>query len=115
MKVLEESPQWNMKIRCSGTTDFDGGCNSLLLIDKNDIRYVVPGRERVMGIDKRKITYRGKDGKDYFDKESLDVANRIYEETMNSKIYKDSKYYNNPDIPRDSIYYDDPDISHKTR
>ena len=66
-------------------------------------------------IDKRKFTYRGKDGKDYFDKESLDVANRIYEETMNSKIYKDSKYYNEPDIPKDSIYYNDPDISSKTR
>ena len=30
---------------------FSQGCNSLLLIDKNDVRYVAPGTENVMGID----------------------------------------------------------------
>ena len=94
-------------------------------------------------IERRKLAYIGKDGKEYYDKESLDVANKLYvesmykfigrdgqqystteqlraadkryEETMFPKIEKENLYYSNPDIPRENLYYNNPDISSKTR
>lgn len=94
-------------------------------------------------IERRKLAYIGKDGKDYYDKESLDVANKLYvesmykfigrdgqqygtteelraankryEETMFPKMEKENLYYSNPDIPKQSLYINEPDISHKTR
>ena len=53
MKVLEERPDWSTKIRCGDglRESFAQGCNSLLLIDKNDVRYVAPGTGNVMGVD----------------------------------------------------------------
>ena len=37
MKVLEKGAGWNIKKRCTGAGNGDGGCNSLLLIEENDI------------------------------------------------------------------------------
>ena len=37
MKVLEKGPGWNLKLRCTGKGNGDGGCESLLLVEENDI------------------------------------------------------------------------------
>ena len=37
MKVLEKGPGWNLKQRCTGMGNGDGGCESLLLVEENDI------------------------------------------------------------------------------
>ena len=92
-------------------------------------------------IERRKLAYIGKDGKDYYDDESLDLANKEYIERIYKFIGKDrmdystseeldvaNKRYNDmmfpreenkllyPDpIPREQIYYDDLDTSHKRR
>ena len=47
---------------------------------------------------KRKNPYIGKDGKYYYDKESLDEANRMYNETRYTKIENQNFFNNNPDI-----------------
>ena len=44
-------------------------------------------------IERRKIAYIGKDGKDYYDKESLDRANKFYIENMYKYIGKDGHEY----------------------
>lgn len=92
-------------------------------------------------IEKRKIAYIGQDGRDYFDKESLDLANKEYIEKIYKFIGKDGKDYSTSEelevankryndmmfpreenkllypepIPREQIYYDDLDTSHKRR
>lgn len=37
MKVLEKGPGWNLKIKCTGKGNGDGGCGSLLLIENGDV------------------------------------------------------------------------------
>ena len=37
MKVLEKGPGWSLKLRCTGKGNGDGGCESLLLVEENDI------------------------------------------------------------------------------
>lgn len=37
MKVLEKGPGWSMKQVCTGKGNGDGGCNSQLLVEKEDI------------------------------------------------------------------------------
>lgn len=37
MKVLEKGSGWSIKVRCTGDGNGDGGCNSLLQVEKNDI------------------------------------------------------------------------------
>ena len=37
MKVLEKGPGWSLKLRCTGIGNGGGGCESLLLVDENDI------------------------------------------------------------------------------
>lgn len=37
MKVLEKGPGWNLKLRCTGKGNGDGGCNSLLLVEEEDL------------------------------------------------------------------------------
>lgn len=37
MKILEKGPGWNIKQRCTGKGNGMGGCNSLLLVEENDI------------------------------------------------------------------------------
>ena len=37
MKILEQGLGWNIKQRCSGKGNGMGGCNSLLLIEENDV------------------------------------------------------------------------------
>ena len=37
MKVLEKGPGWNLKIRCTGCGNGDGGCQSLLQVEESDI------------------------------------------------------------------------------
>ena len=37
MKILEKGPGWNLKLRCTGKGNGDGGCESLLLVEENDI------------------------------------------------------------------------------
>lgn len=64
-------------------------------------------------IERRKLAYIGKDGKDYSTSEELEVANKRYNDMMfpreeNKLLYPDP-------IPREQIYYDDLDTSHKRR
>ena len=78
-------------------------------------------------IEKRKLAYIGKDGKDYYDKESLDAANKEYIERMRRTMYtyigKDGREYStteelraaNKIIEKQDLYYNNPDIPHKTR
>lgn len=92
-------------------------------------------------IERRKDAYIGRDGRDYFDKESLDLANKKYIEKIYKFIGKDGKGYSTfeeleavnkryndmmfprkenillyPEpISREQIYYDDLDTSHKRR
>ena len=44
-------------------------------------------------IERRKYAYIGKDGHDYYDKESLDAANKAYIERMYTYIGKDGRNY----------------------
>lgn len=44
-------------------------------------------------IERGKISYIGKDGKDYLDKQSLDAANKLYIQTMYTFIGKDGFTY----------------------
>ena len=44
-------------------------------------------------IERRKLAYIGKDGKDYYDKESLDIANKLYVESMYKFIGRDGRQY----------------------
>ena len=37
MKILEKGPGWNLKLRCTGKGNGNGGCESLLLVEENDI------------------------------------------------------------------------------
>ena len=37
MKILEEGKGWSIEERCTGKGNGDGGCNSLLLIEENDL------------------------------------------------------------------------------
>ncbi len=37
MKILERGPGWNIQLRCTGKGFGGGGCNSLLLVEKDDI------------------------------------------------------------------------------
>ena len=37
MKVLEKGPGWSIKVRCTGTGNGNGGCESLLLVEAGDI------------------------------------------------------------------------------
>ena len=37
MKILEKGPGWSLKLRCTGKGNGDGGCESLLLVEENDI------------------------------------------------------------------------------
>lgn len=37
MKVLEKGEGWNLKVKCTGSGNGDGGCGSLLLVEENDI------------------------------------------------------------------------------
>lgn len=37
MKVLEKGPGWSIKVRCTGSGNGDGGCESLLQVSENDI------------------------------------------------------------------------------
>ncbi len=41
MRILEKGPGWDLKLRCTGKGNGDGGCGSLLLVEENDI-YVKP-------------------------------------------------------------------------
>ena len=82
-------------------------------------------------IERRKIAYIGKDGKDYYDKESLDVANKLYVENMYKFIGRDGQQYGTteelraadkryeetmfPKMEKENLYYKNPDISSKTR
>ena len=55
-------------------------------------------------IERRKMAYIGKDGKDYYDKQSLDLANKMYQETMFPKIEKtDNCYYKDTESSRKMI------------
>ena len=84
-------------------------------------------------IERRKLayTYIGEDGKDYYDKESLDIANKLYVESMYKFIGSDGQQYSTteqlrvankryretmfPKIEKENLYYNNPDISSKTR
>ena len=84
-------------------------------------------------IERRKLAYAyiGKDGKDYYDKESLDMANKAFVETMYKFIGKDGQQYSTteelqaankkyeetmfPKIEEQDLSYNNPDIPHKTR
>ena len=44
-------------------------------------------------IKRRKMAYIGKDGKDYYDKQDLDTANKAYIETMYKFIGRDGREY----------------------
>lgn len=44
-------------------------------------------------IERRKMAYIGKDGKDYYDKQDLDTANKAYIETMYKFIGRDGREY----------------------
>lgn len=82
-------------------------------------------------IEKRKLAYIGKDGKDYYDKESLDAANKAYVESMYKFIGRDGHQYSTteelqaankmyeetmfPKIDKQDLYYNNPEIIHKTR
>ena len=37
MKVLEKGPGWSIKQLCTGAGNGNGGCNSKLLVEKDDI------------------------------------------------------------------------------
>jgi len=37
MKILEKGPGWSIEQRCTGKGNGDGGCNSLLLVEKCDL------------------------------------------------------------------------------
>ncbi len=37
MKVLEKGPGWSIKVRCTGSGNGGGGCESLLQVSENDI------------------------------------------------------------------------------
>ena len=37
MKVLEKGPGWSLKLKCTGDGNGGGGCQSLLLVEENDI------------------------------------------------------------------------------
>ena len=89
----------------------------------------------VADIEKRKMTYIGQDGHDYYDKESLDAANKDYIERMYKFIGRDGHEYGTTEqldaanqrynetmlskIKEDNgIYYNDSDnleTSHKIR
>ena len=67
----------------------------------------------------------------YYDKKSLDLANKAYIESMYKFIGKDGRQYSTPEelqaaskmyeetmfpkIDKQDIYYDNPEIIHKTR
>ena len=44
-------------------------------------------------IEKRELAYIGQDGKDYYDKESLDAINKAYVESMYKFIGRDGRQY----------------------
>ena len=37
MKVLEKGPGWSLKTKCTGFGNGNGGCGSVLLVEKDDI------------------------------------------------------------------------------
>lgn len=37
MKILEKGPGWSIKEKCTGKGNGDGGCESLLLVESEDI------------------------------------------------------------------------------
>ena len=37
MKILEKGPGWSIQQRCTGKGNGGGGCNSLLLVERDDI------------------------------------------------------------------------------
>lgn len=39
MKVIEEGKDWSIQQRCTGNGNGDGGCNSLLLVSKDDLYF----------------------------------------------------------------------------
>ena len=42
IKILEKGPGWSIKLKCTGYGHGDGGCDSLLEVEKDDI-YVSGG------------------------------------------------------------------------
>lgn len=83
-------------------------------------------------IEKRKRVFIGKDGREYYDNVSLEMANKEYIERMYQLIGKDGRMYGTieelevanqgyvdtmfPKIEKDeNLCYDDSEVSHKRR
>ncbi len=39
MKVIEKGEGWSIEVKCTGKGNGDGGCSSILMVEKDDIRY----------------------------------------------------------------------------
>ncbi len=81
MKVLERGPGWGIKLRCTGSGNGGGGCESLLLVEENDI-YVTANTDYTGDTDYY-YTFRCPICQHETDIKSSDVPSSIKSKAMN--------------------------------
>lgn len=87
MKVLEQGEGWHIKVRCTGSGNGGGGCNSLLQVEEDDI-YVTSSTD-ISGWTDFYYTFRCPVCNVETDIKETDVPSRIREEKLTEKRNKE--------------------------